>query len=686
MKLSLVIVHYNTSDDLGRCLESVRRHPPACELGIVVVDNASSDPGLEAVQGEHPDVHWIRNSGNVGFARAANIGMSALDAEYHLVMNPDIVVQPGSLDALLRFADAHPKAGVVGPQLLNEDGSIQDSCRRFYSFRTLLLRRTVIGKVWRGSGEIDRHLMRDFDHLAPRPVDWILGGCMLVRRRALERTGAMDERFFLYFEDVDFCYRMWQAGWDVFYCPEARFVHRHRRDSAGGPLRRSFWLHLGSLISFYEKWGMVVYLLKRWRDPLSTGLLWLLDMAALAAAFVGAYALRAALNPIFPEALFPLSEYRPLLGFALLLTSLTFLLLGRYRPGRLRETSGFGDRLRRTGAVSLLLLASTYLSHQRVYSRAVLLLFIPLFALAVSLGEGLFAALRRRIERGYLSLERSLFVGPAAAVRAWLADRPDLRAAGLDPVGYLANDAAPGTVAPAAGEVPCLGAESDLPAVVLRYRVAQVVFWGWPADEGPVRAVLARLRRGRIRLRWLAPEAGLFDAGARPEPFQQAHSVVLDPGQGSPPVALARRVAGLLAGAALAVVTLPVHALVRPLAGWGQRAQTLSGGIDDDGAWILRTVRRGDGRLLPLWCQFPMALALLAGRLNLWGPRVGVDSAEIGFAELSAAVPGLTGVWAGDRARDRLRGLFHDPAGLAAPVSAAAAATATPSPRQEDRR
>ena len=370
MKLAIVIVHYNTSGDLGQCLESLAVYPPSCEHAVIVVDNASDDPGLAAVQERFATVHWILNSENLGYARGANRGLAALQAEYYLILNPDIVAQPGAVDALLAFAAAHPKAGITGPQLLNEDGSIQDSCRRFYTFKTLLLRRTILGKIFSHSHTVDEHLMRDFDHQSSRPVDWVLGGCLLVRRSAMQRTGSMDERFFLYFEDVDWCYRMWQAGYEVHYTSDARFSHRHRRASAKGALHKSFWLHLGSLISFYEKWGMLVYLLKRWREPLVLFLLWSVDMAALWVAFLAAYGLRSIMDPLFPEPLFPLTEYRSLLLFASLLTTLTFFLAGRYRVGRRRRASLPMARLQQVGTVSLLLLAPAHRRRSSVLTLA----------------------------------------------------------------------------------------------------------------------------------------------------------------------------------------------------------------------------------------------------------------------------------------------------------------------------
>lgn len=537
MKLSVVIVHYNTSGDLDRLLGSLAAHPPACAHAVTVVDNASSDPGLDEVRARHPGVRWLLNRENVGYARGVNQGLAAAPAEYYLVLNPDIVAPAGAVDALLAYADAHPRAGVVGPQLLNEDGTVQDSCRRFYTFGTLLLRRTILGRLFPRAPALARHLMRDFDHRHDRAVDWVLGGCLLARGEAVARVGPLDERFFLYFEDVDWCWRMWRAGWEVRYAPEPRFTHRHRRASArgrlGGALGRGFWLHLGSLISFYEKWGMVVYLLKKWRGPLGGLLLWGIDQLALLGALLLAYAVRGALDPLFPEPLYPLREYRPLLAFAILLASAAFLVRGRYRAWRARRFAGWGRHARDIGVVTLLLLASTYLGRQQTYSRAVLLLFAPLAVVTTAAGERLFGALRDRLQRRWLSLERTLLVGGPAELAAWLAANPEPRRLGLDLVGYLADaaDAAGAADAPAVlgGGLPRLGAPADLGDVAERFHITHVVFWGWPAGEPAQQARLEELRRRRIRLRWCAAGAWIVGAGARAEPFGGGASAVLEP-------------------------------------------------------------------------------------------------------------------------------------------------------------
>jgi len=619
LKLSIVIIHYDTSDDLERCLLSIRRHEPSCGYGVIVVDNASTDPGLAAVREAHPDVRWIMNEKNVGYSRGVNLGIAAADADYYLVLNPDIVVRPGALDALLDHADRHPRGGLIGPQLLNEDGSVQDSCRRFYTLTTLMMRRTFLGKLFPKSDVVDRHLMRDFDHASNRSVDWVLGGCMLVRREALARVGPMDERFFLYFEDVDWCYRMGQAGWDVLYTPEASFIHRHRRDSAKGITGKSFWLHLGSLVSFFEKWSMLVWVIKRWRDPMGSLLLWLTDAVALNAAFAGAWGLRALLNPAFSEPLFPLGEYRPLQLFATLLMTLTFAWRGRYRVAASRVATSAASRVELVGVVSLLLLASTYLSPQDVYSRAVLLLFVPLFAVFSEAGERLLRRGRGRMEQGWLSLERCLLVGDRSEVEDWLAARGDPRESGLDTVGWL-RASADGDDAPlAGGEIPCLGEESDLADIVERYRIAQVVFWRLPRGDLRELRTLARLRARRIRLHWNVPESGLLETGARSTRLGATRGIVLDPGPAQPAAAMARRIGAVVMGAAMLVLTaLPWGLGV--LTGADRRKFVVAPRGAADGAWSLSLLLGRKGAPRPAYWQAPLAWSLITGRLELKGP------------------------------------------------------------------
>jgi len=662
VKLAAVIVHYNSSADLERCLESMVAYAPAADHQVIIVDNASQDAGLESVHQRYPQFQWIFSKENLGYSKGCNLGMTQVEAEYYLVLNPDIVVQPGALDRLLEFADRTPRAGMVGPQLLNEDLSVQENCRRFYTFKTLLLRRTILGRIFPNSETVHLHLMRDFDHKSVRPVDWVLGGCILVRRSAMLRTGPMDERFFLYFEDVDWCYRMWQAGFEVVYTPDSRFIHRHRRESAQGKFNRTFWLHLGSLISFYEKWGVLVWLVKKWREPLLVLLLWGLDMLGLVTAFGASYGLRGLMGKMFSEDLFPFSEYKPLLLFTLLLASLTFLLTGRYRMPRNRRSRSPAEHLQQVGVVAVLLLAATYLGHLDVISRAVLLMFIPLLAISTAFVELGVNSILRRLEKGHFSLERTLLVGDPGKLQTWLAKSGHLMGDGVDVAGYvwLPENGESGLPPLADGEIPWLGPTDSIVETVHRYRISQVVFWDRPGERYDAWLQLASLRRLHIRLRWNLQDVWLLASGAKAETFAGELSAVRSPNSRS-----ALNKAGMLVlsfffgGLMLLWIWLPWLWLktVRVRRGSAQVFKIQAYDFWGNAPELAVAVDRG-GKVMPLPWQFGLMAGLLQGKIRLVGGRAMTDRPRFnphddlemaGFWKDEPGAPGLTGHWAQPR-------------------------------------
>jgi hypothetical protein len=217
---------------------------------IIIIDNHSTDESCQLVREKFPDLYLIENVKNLGFARAVNQGFRKAKGKYLLILNPDVELLPGSADKMIDFLERHPEAGLLLPKLINPDGSLQFSCRKFYDFSTLLFRRTPLGRIFPNHWTIRRHLMMDWNHEEVREVDWGLGACMFLRREALVGQGIFDERFFLYFEDVDLCFRLKKKGWKVIYNPEAVMVHAHLRQSAGGFFNREKWEHFKSLIKF----------------------------------------------------------------------------------------------------------------------------------------------------------------------------------------------------------------------------------------------------------------------------------------------------------------------------------------------------------------------------------------------------------------------------------------------------
>jgi len=258
LDLSVIVVNYNAGGFLEQCLGSIRRVAGGAMPEVLVVDNASSDGSLDAVAG-FPEVRLIRNERNLGFARAANQGIEASTRRYLLLLNPDTVVGPGTLEILVAFADAHRDAAVVGPRLLNPDGSLQPSAYRFPTLfqaagAVFALKRIVPVRLLRArlGGWLGRYFGQLDPHARVRVVDYVTGACMLIRREVVTQIGGFDPRFFLYFEDKDFCWRVRRAGWGVYFTPAVEVVHhlgQSSRTVPGPALIERF----RSMRRFYEK-------------------------------------------------------------------------------------------------------------------------------------------------------------------------------------------------------------------------------------------------------------------------------------------------------------------------------------------------------------------------------------------------------------------------------------------------
>jgi N-acetylglucosaminyl-diphospho-decaprenol L-rhamnosyltransferase len=231
--LSIVIVNYRSGDLLRACLDSILRSLATQDFEILVANNDSVQDLALVLARDWPNTRIIQNDSNLGFGAAANRAFRQSTGQFLLLLNPDVRVKPSSIETLIATAEGHPEAGMVLPQLRNPDGSLQYSCRTFYTCETLFLRRGPWKRFFVSHPKVRSHLMEDWDHQSLASVDWGLGAAALVRRQAVQGTELFDERFFLYFEDVDLCLRLRLSGWQVLYNPASVMVHEHRRDSAG---------------------------------------------------------------------------------------------------------------------------------------------------------------------------------------------------------------------------------------------------------------------------------------------------------------------------------------------------------------------------------------------------------------------------------------------------------------------
>lgn len=222
MKLSVIIVSYNTKELTTACIESVMNEGSSLDLEVVVVDNNSKDGSISEIKKlwrKYKNLVLIENKDNAGYSKANNQGAKSAKGEYMLLLNSDTIVKRFALKKLVAFAEKKRDAGVIGSRLLNADGSIQASCVRFPTIGN------AIREYWFGQ----EGLFEKYSPQGEKPVEVeaLVGAAFLITPLALERAGLLDERYFFYFEDIDYCRRVWQQGLKVYYLPESRIVHYH---------------------------------------------------------------------------------------------------------------------------------------------------------------------------------------------------------------------------------------------------------------------------------------------------------------------------------------------------------------------------------------------------------------------------------------------------------------------------
>ena len=251
--LSVVIVNWNTLDLLRACLASLRAQPAAGGTEVIVVDNGSSDGSPAMVAAEFPEVRLFALTENRGFGGGNNLGFAESRGRVLLALNSDTEVHPGAMDALVAAFDDDPAIGAAGARLLNTDGTIQLSCRRFPDWKTAFFHRySLMTRLFPNNRFSRQYLMTDAAHDRPRRPDWVSGACLAVRGEVYQAVGGLDEDYFMYAEDVDWCYRIRKAGWEIAYVPDARVTHHIGRSTRKAPYRMIYQRHR-SMWTFYRK-------------------------------------------------------------------------------------------------------------------------------------------------------------------------------------------------------------------------------------------------------------------------------------------------------------------------------------------------------------------------------------------------------------------------------------------------
>lgn len=271
-----VIVNYESGELLIRCIDALRADDSAGPVDIVVVDNGSTDGSVAALRVHHPDVPVVEPHANLGYGRAANLGIAATRAPFVLVCNPDTELHAGSARAVLSAFGADPRVAIVGPRILNPDGTTYPSAR-IAPTTGVAVGHAVLGQIAPQNRFTREYRQSDAAVDEPRDVDWVSGAALWFRRSALDRAGGWDERYFMFLEDVDVCRTMTTAGDRVRYEPAAQVTHVVGASRAGAPMQ-SILAHHRSAYRYVAKW---------WSGPRRCAL-------PAAAAFLGARAAVAA--------------------------------------------------------------------------------------------------------------------------------------------------------------------------------------------------------------------------------------------------------------------------------------------------------------------------------------------------------------------------------------------------------
>ncbi|MFA5124223.1 MAG: glycosyltransferase family 2 protein [Patescibacteria group bacterium] len=252
-QLSIIIVSYKVKDLLEKCLDSIYRNQGDLTVEVFVVDNASSDGTTEMVNKRFPQSHLIASDRNLGFARANNLAIKQAAGEYVLLLNPDTEIFPDTLSKSLAAAKRHSTCGVLGVQMVYPDGRLQPSVRRLPTLWPVILMLLKLPKLFPHLKSIGHYLAEDFDYTKEQAVEQVMGAFMLIPRIVLDKVGLLDERFFVWFEEVDFCRRVSRAGYKIIYTPETKIVHYGGKSFGQQKVVTNQWRFFKSALLYFIK-------------------------------------------------------------------------------------------------------------------------------------------------------------------------------------------------------------------------------------------------------------------------------------------------------------------------------------------------------------------------------------------------------------------------------------------------
>lgn len=261
-RVSIAINSYKSPELIRLALLALKKHLAEAHFTyeLLLVDSATEESTEMLMREEFPEVRFFPFKQNVGYGKLINQSVEAARGEYLFCINADIIVERETIPKLFAFAEAHPEIGLLGPKQLNFDGSLQESCLRYYQPITIVCRRTWLKHTSWGKRHLAWFTMKDYDHQEPKKVDWLTGSALFFRTEVGKRVGPLDPRFFMYMEDVDWCRRFWETGLQVVYYPESVVYHYHAKGSARGGfffsllMNRLTWYHIESALKYFMKY------------------------------------------------------------------------------------------------------------------------------------------------------------------------------------------------------------------------------------------------------------------------------------------------------------------------------------------------------------------------------------------------------------------------------------------------
>lgn len=260
MTLSIIVTHYKAVDFLCNCLDSIRKTVKDIDHEVFVVDAKSKKKTENLIKKRFPEVNFMPFKKDVGYSKSVNSGIKKTKGNYVLIVNADIVFLENAVSKMLKFMKKNPDVGLIGPQLINPGNKIQISCFSDPTIKAIIARRTPFGKTKWGKKASEKFTISDWDRKSKREVDWVQGSAMMIQRPALEKIGLLDDRFFMYFEDADWCRRFRNNSYKVIYLSDAKMKHAyHRASKKWGPILDLFLnfytrIHIISAIKYFWKY------------------------------------------------------------------------------------------------------------------------------------------------------------------------------------------------------------------------------------------------------------------------------------------------------------------------------------------------------------------------------------------------------------------------------------------------